>query len=251
MRRAAGRRVAAVLAGGLMALGIAGIAAAEEKAAPAAPGAAEAGFVPIFNGKDLAGWEGNPDFWSVQDGAITGQTTKEKPAKGNTFLIWKGGEVKDFELRLEFKLENHNSGIQFRSKDRGNFVVGGYQADMDGGNRYTGMLYEEKGRGIMAKRGTKVVVHPDGKLEVVGKTVTEQEFAQKFKAGDWNDFTIIAKGNQLTLMVDGLVTSEMTDNQEAKRAMSGILALQLHAGPPMKVQFRNLRLKTLDAEEKK
>jgi hypothetical protein len=257
MRHAKWIGIAAIAVGVTFVLGGASAARAEEEACPDAKAPAacepkdpnapkEPGFVKIFNGKDLTGWEGDANFWSVQDGAIVGQTTKAKPTRGNTFLIWKAGKPADFELRMKFKLANHNSGIQFRSRQvKGNYVVAGYQADFDGRNSYTGMIYEEKGRGIMARRGTKVVVDAKGKKKVAGKTCTEQEFKKVFKAGDWNDYTIAAKGNELVLKVNGLVTSEMVDNHEARRAMSGILALQLHAGPPMKVQFKDIRLKTL------
>src|SRR5919201_593824 len=115
----------------------------------------EAGFRSLFNGKDLAGWDGNPKFWSVKDGAITGQTTAENPLKENTFLIWRNGTVDDFELRLSYRLVGGNSGVQYRSKDLGNWVVAGYQADMEAGKKFTGILYEERGRGILAERGQK------------------------------------------------------------------------------------------------
>src|SRR5581483_283291 len=121
----------------------------------------ELGFKSIFNGKDLSGWDGSPDLWSVKDGAITGQTTKENPAKENTFLIWTNGTVGDFELRCSFKLTPGdsagfaNSGIQYRSKvvKPSYWVVAGYQADMEAGPTYTGTLYEEKGRGGLVGRG--------------------------------------------------------------------------------------------------
>ena len=143
----------------------------------------EAGFQPLFNGQDLSGWDGNPAFWSVKEGKIVGQTTAENPTKGNTFLIWKGGEVKDFELKLKFKIVGGNSGIQYRSTDLGDFVVGGYQGDIEAGETYIGILYEEKGRGILAQRGDKVVIHPDGKKEVVGKTGDSKEIAAAVKKG--------------------------------------------------------------------
>ena len=116
----------------------------------------EAGFVQLFDGKTLTGWEGNPKFWSVVDGAIVGRTTPENPTKGNTFLIWRHGLLCDFELRLSWKIEGGNSGVQYRSRDYGNWVAGGYQADIDANHRYTGILYEERGRGIMVNRGEKV-----------------------------------------------------------------------------------------------
>ena len=114
-----------------------------------------AGYRSLFNGKDLSGWDGNPKFWSVKDGTITGQTTAENPAQGNTFLIWRLGTVEDFELHLSYRIVGGNSGIQYRSKDLGNWVVGGYQADFEAGKVFSGILYDEKGRGILAKRGAK------------------------------------------------------------------------------------------------
>jgi hypothetical protein len=122
----------------------------------------DAGFVPIFNGTSLEGWEGKPEFWSVQDGAIVGQTTAEKPTKGNTFLIWRQGNLDDFELELKYRITGGNSGIQYRSKDLGDSVVGGYQGDFEAGTTYSGILYEEKGRGILAKRGERVAIATDG-----------------------------------------------------------------------------------------
>jgi hypothetical protein len=214
---------------------------------------AEPGFTRLFNGKDLAGWEGNPKLWSVKDGAITGQTTAGNPAKGNTFLIWTNGTVADFELRCSFRLVPGdaqgfaNSGIQYRSKvvDPANWVVGGYQADMEAGPTYTGILYEERFRGIMAERGEKVVWNKDGKKQVVGSVGDAAAIEASIKKGDWNDYVIIAQGNHLQQFVNGKQTIDMVDEDQAKRAMTGVLAFQLHAGPPMMAQFRNIRLKKL------
>ncbi len=213
----------------------------------------EAGFTSLFNGTDLTGWEGNQELWSVKDGAITGQTTKEHPAKGNTFLIWKGGDVKDFELRASFRLTPGdekgfaNSGIQYRSKiaDPSYWVVGGYQADMDADDTYTGILYEERGRGIVAQRGQMVDVQPNGKIRVLGTMGSSSDVKSAIKKQDWNEYVIIARGNHLTQIINGRVTVDVTDDQPDKRAFSGILALQLHAGPPMMVQFKNIRIKAL------
>ncbi len=213
-----------------------------------ARGADEDGFKPIFNGNNLDGWSGDPKFWKVEDGAITGQTTKENPTPGNTFCIWRDGnnnnEVDDFVLRADFKIEGGNSGIQFRSKDLGNWVVGGYQADFDGSNGWTGSLYEERGRGVLAKRGNKVVIDSEGKMSGT-PTAPEAEILNSVKKGDWNQYEITAAGNHLVQKINGKVTIDITDEQAAKRAMSGILALQVHAGEPMKVQFKNLQLKRL------
>ncbi len=203
------------------------------------------GFKPLFDGKTLTGWDGNEKFWSVKDGTITGQTTADNPTKGNTFLIYTGGEVKDFELRLKFKIVGGNSGIQYRSTDKGNHVVNGYQADIDSGETYIGILYEEGGRGILAQRGEKVAIGADGKKSVTGKTGESQEIAAGVKKEDWNEYVVIAKGNHLVQKINGLTTIEVTDDESGKAKAAGILALQLHAGPPMSVQFKDIEIKEL------
>ena len=216
-----------------------------------------AGETQIFNGKDLAGWKGRLEFWSVKDGAITGQTTKENPAKTNTFLVWEG-EVGDFELTCKYKLVDANgeskgfgnSGIQYRSKvvNPEYSVVAGYQADMECGKTYSGILYEEKGRGILAKRGEKVVIHEkDGpnktKIEKTGALGSSEDIQAAIKPADWNEYRIVAKGNHLQHFINGRQTVDVTDETEIG-AKKGVLALQLHAGPPMMVQFKDIVLKT-------
>jgi hypothetical protein len=220
--------------------------------------AADSGFKSIFNGKDLSGWDGNKEFWSVRDGAITGQTTAEKPLKSNTFLVWKGGEPKNFELRASFRLTGQNdkgfgnSGIQYRSRviDPATFVVGGYQADMDLGGTYLGMLYEEKGRGILMKPGQKIVIPASAegekpKVEQAGEPTDAAKVAAAYKKGEWNEIVIIAKGNHLQHFINGTLTADVTDNDDVKGAKSGVLALQLHQGPPMTIQFKDIKLKML------
>jgi len=215
----------------------------------------EEGFQPIFDGKSLEGWDGNPAYWRVEDGAITGETTQEKPTKTNTFLIWRGGKVDDFELRLEYRIRNHNSGIQYRSRElpgeENRWRVHGYQADLVAEGPYTGILYEEGGRGILALRGQKVVIGEDHKPKEIGSVGDPDELLASIKKDDWNEYTVIAQGNHLIHKINGRVMSETIDEDQAKRRRSGILALQLHAGPPMQVQFRNLRLKRLPMEDKK
>ena len=217
--------------------------------------AAEPGFKPLFNGKDLTGWDGRMNHWSVQDGSITGATTKENPAKGNNFLIWTNGTVANFELRFSYKIVPNgdkgfgNSGVQYRSKDFGNFVVGGYQADFEAGKTYSGILYEEKFDGILAQRGQKTTVKTvDGKtkVEVTGSVGDSNEIQNNIKKEDWNDYVIIAQGNHLQHFINGKQTMDVTDDREGgKGAKSGILALQLHAGDPMTVQFKNIQIKEL------
>ena len=212
----------------------------------------EEGFESIFDGETLEGWTGNPDLWSVEDGAITGTTTKEAPLTFNQFITW-DQEVADFELRCQFKITSGNSGIQFRSKvfgdDPGQHRISGYQADIDATMRFMGILFEERGRKILARRGDIVEITPEGKKKTVGRTGEEADIVAAIDPADWNEYVIRAKGNHITQSINGAVTVELTDNQEAKAAASGLLSFQIHQGPPMRVQFKNIRIKNLADEE--
>jgi hypothetical protein len=220
---------------------------------PLLANAEEEGFKPLFNGKDLTGWDGNPDLWSVKDGIIVGQTTKEKPTKGNTFIIWRGSELNDFELRLSFKIANGNSGVQYRSKEMGKWVMGGYQCDIRSPayetkdpKNCTGKIYSEKvGRGQMAFAGEKVVYDKDGKKNVVGQVNEVAKINKALDNSEWKDLIIIAKGNQIVQKLNSEIVCELTDDDEAKRTLSGLLGLQIHAGAPMTVYFKDIRLKEL------
>ncbi len=227
--------------------------------------AADSGFKPLFNGKDLSGWEGNPTFWSVRNGVITGQTTPEKVTAGNTFLVYKDAQPANFELVLSFRLtaqngENRaNSGVQYRSKveDPAKFVVAGYQADIDSTGKYAGMLYEEKGRGILMGPGEKIKVG-NTTVDTTGpkqkqKTAVEKlpgatppaEILAAYKLGEWNELRIVAKGNHLQHFLNGKMSADVTDSDPTRAPKSGVIALQLHQGPPMTVEFKDVRLKTL------
>ena len=214
------------------------------------------GWVSLFDGKTLKGWNGNPKFWSVQDGAITGKTTKENPTNGNTFIIWNGGELADFELKLQYKIVNGNSGIQYRSfkrKGSDEWRIGGYQADFEAGKTYSGILYGEAFRGILANRGEKTELSRENNKfvkKVVGSVGKSAEIQKKIKHEDWNDYYISAKGFHFVHKINGVVTSECTDNDKSQRKAKGLLALQLHAGPPMTVQFRNISVKHHKATDK-
>ena len=211
------------------------------------------GWQTIFDGKTLDGWDGNPDFWSVQDGCITGQTTADKPTKGNTFIIWRKGETADFELKLDYKIIGGNSGIQYRSFEVPNekWVIGGYQGDFEAGDTYSGILYGERFRGILCNRGQKTVLKKnDGKfaVEVVGSVGDTKEIQSKIKKEDWNSYRIVSKGFHFQHFINDVPTADCTDEDDARRE-KGVLALQLHAGPPMKVQFRNIKLKPLKGKD--
>jgi hypothetical protein len=205
--------------------------------------AAEDGFKPLFNGKDLSGWDGNPELWSVRDGCIVGATTGPEQLPYNQFLIWRGGTVKNFELRAKIREEGNNSGIQYRSKelkDVGPWSVGGYQCDIHPAPPNNAMLYEERGRGIVSQNGQSVIVDEQGQ-----KWITATREPVKVDLGQWNEFTVIAQGNRLVHKINGQVTMELVDHEAAKRALDGVLAFQIHRGPAMKVAIKDVMLKEL------
>ena len=218
--------------------------------------AAEKGFGKIFDGKTLKGWNGNPKFWSVKDGAITGQTTKDNPTKGNTFIIWEG-KTGDFDLRLDYKIIGGNSGIQYRSfKADGpdEWRIGGYQADFEAGDTFSGICYGERFRGILSLRGKKttLTVGEDGKLKkAVEEFAKDADIAKAIKKEDWNNYRIVARNFSLTHYINGVKTTQVIDRDKKTRRADGLLALQLHAGPPMNVQFKNIRIKELPKRVRK
>lgn len=206
------------------------------------------GWKKIFDGKTLAGWHA-PDmsYFTVEDGAITGTTTKEHNPPYNQFIVWQGGEVGDFELKFKFRIfgEKSNSGMQIRStvKDKG--LVHGYQADMDGAGKYVGGIWDEYGtRKSLAGRGEKVLIDEGGKRTVT--RIAESDALQKgLKTDQWNEYHIIAIGSRITLRINGQVTAELDDRETGKAARSGVLAMPIIPGEPMKVQFKEIRLKNL------
>ena len=229
-------------------------------------GEIEKGFTSMFNGKDLTGWEGLPGAWSVVDCAITAESTPEKPCKQAHYIMWRGGKPGDFELRTDFRLQGAggNSGIQFRSRELPNWDTSGYQADMENGSQWFGCLFEHTRAGI-AMRGEKVFIDKDGKKTVAPITVSEKvqkltadngaaggnlslnaALLRQVKMGEWNSYTIIARGPDITLKINDIVMSQVTDQQSGVAAKDGVIALQMHPGPPMKVQFKNIRIKLLD-----
>lgn len=224
-------------------------------------GALEAGFVRIFDGESLAGWEGDTSLWRVENGNLVGEIKPGVDLKNNSFIIWQGGTPGDFEFKAEFRIsERGNSGVNYRSellKDIPH-ALKGYQADIDGAARYTGQNYEERGRTTLAYRGQKVVIPPtegEVKEHVKGNAWTPAEVTEELgssdslkehvKLDDWNEIHIIAKGNHLQHYVNGVLMSEVTDNDTVNGKSSGYLGAQVHVGPPMKVEYRNIRLKEL------
>jgi Domain of Unknown Function (DUF1080) len=211
-----------------------------------------AGFESIFDGKTLKGWDGDPAFWRAENNTIVGESSAQNQVKQNTFLIWRGGEPKDFELKVEFKMNSTNSGVQFRSvqlpagPEIGKWVMKGYQADIDFANQFTGQIYEERGRGFLAMRGQAVYVPDDGHPKVIGNLQqSPDELKAIIKINDWNHVHIVARGNTIIQILNGAVTSILVDDDTRNRALSGLLGFQMHVGPPMKLELRNIWLKKL------
>jgi len=205
------------------------------------------GFESIFDGKTLKGWDGDPAFWRVENDAIIGESSAERPLKANTFLIWRDGQPKDFELKLDYRINATNSGVQYRSVELpevGKWVLKGYQADIDFQNTYTGQLYEERGRGFLAMRGQMTRLQ-QGKKSMVANLRGGDELKALIKVDDWNQLHIIARGSALTHILNGHVMAVAIDDDAANRAMAGLIGFQMHVGPPMKVEYRNIWLKNL------
>lgn len=226
------------LAAAVLLLGTACLAAAKEPASAKD----EEGFVPMFNGKDLTGWEGAPGWWEVRDGILMTESTPEKPCKKSHYLYWTGGKPADFEMRLSFRVSGQaNTGVQFRSETRPNWDTWGYQADLDTAGVYTGCLYQHV-RGLVAQRGQKVRIDKEGK-----KTITTfGDPAELLKAVDrdgWNEYRILAEGPRIALWINGVLMCEVEDYEPKFALPSGIIALQMHQGPPMKAEFKDLRIR--------
>jgi hypothetical protein len=194
-------------------------------------------------------WDGDPKFWRVENGVIVGESTPEKQVRPNTFLIWRGGTPGDFELKAEVRMSAGNSGIQYRSRmlppgeDGHAWRLGGYQMDMDFGNQYPGHLYEEGGRTFLTNRGTVSYIAPDGTKGRIGVLESAEQLAATFKPSDWNQFHLIARGNTLVHIVNGHTTAVCIDDDLKGRSMAGLIGFQLHTGPPMKLEIRNVAIK--------
>jgi type 1 glutamine amidotransferase len=208
----------------------------------------------IFDGRTLDGWKAaNMSYWSVKDGAITGSSTQQNPVTDNQFLVWQLGQVDDFELMLKYRISGTpaaNSGVQIRSRVEADGHAVGYQADIDLAGQYAGALYDERGRGMLAERGQKTIIGPDGKM-THSQLGDANALMNIIKKDDWNDYHIIARGNHIILKLNGQITAEVIDNDKAQGELSGVLALQLHAGPPMTVQFKDIKLKRLELQDRK
>lgn len=210
----------------------------------------EAGFEPIFNGRNLDGWEGNPTYWRVEDGSLVGEITPETVVRSNTFIVWRGGRPKDFELKIDYRItEGGNSGINYRSEivpdtvtPENQFAMRGYQCDLDGRKRYPGNNYEEKGRLFLALRGqvTHVV---GGRPPIVLSTFGDPDELATYVNDDWNSVHLIIRGNVLAHTINGHLMSVVIDDDAPNRPVDGLIGVQVHVGGPMQVEYRNIRLK--------
>jgi hypothetical protein len=207
----------------------------------------ETGFQPIFDGKTMGDWDGDPKFWRVEEGALVGQTTKENQPVQNTFLIWRKAMPANFELIAEYKLTGFNSGIQYRSIELPEikWAMKGYQADIDGEQRYTGQIYEERGRGFLALRGQSNYISTGAKPGIVGTLGSSEELKALIHDAGWNSMHIIARGNILMQYLNGRLMSMLIDDDETNRKMSGLIGIQVHKGPAMKMEVRRIELKNL------
>ena len=211
--------------------------------------ASEKGFKKIFDGKTLKGWEGDPVYWKAENGSIVGVITPETLLKRNTFIIYRDAKPSDFELKCEVKItKDGNTGINYRSEELLPdlpFALKGYQADIDGSDTYTGQNYEERGRGFLAKRGEISVLKSDMKPTITGSLGNSDSLKAKIKKGDWNEIHIVVKDNHLKHYINGVLMSEVTDEDAKNRKYNGVLGLQVHVMPKMKVEYRKLMLKQL------
>ena len=228
--------------------------------------ASKARFVSIFDGKTLTGWDGDPAYWRVENGNLTGEITPATLLKTNSFIIWRGGQPGNFEFTGEFMItQGGNSGINYRSDQLPDvpFALRGYQADIDGKNNYTGQNYEERKRTTLAYRGQKTTIPaytglatPEGiranvknnawsGLTVTGSLGSADSLKTLIKPEDWNTVHLVVKGNRLQHYINGVLMSDVTDDDTVNGKASGLLGVQVHVGPPMKVQYRNLMLKQL------
>jgi hypothetical protein len=203
-------------------------------------------FKNIFDGTTLSGWKGDTAHWRAENNTIVGEVTADKPLKTNTFLIYDESQPSDFELKAEFKITpSGNSGIQYRSQlvDSVPFGLKGYQADIDGNNVYTGQNYEERGRGFLAKRGENAVLEPGKEPQIIAMVGNPDSLKALIHQDGWNEIHIMAKGNRLRHYINGVLMSDVTDNDTTLRKSKGLIGLQAHAGQPMKVEYRNIRLR--------
>jgi hypothetical protein len=217
----------------------------------------------LLNGTDLKGWDGDPRFWRVEAGELIGETTDSNKAEKNTFLIYRGGDVADFDLTFKYQVTGHNSGVQYRSTELGKWSVGGYQSDFeaphhksDNGpiDKFSGMFFDEQGRMFMGQRGQCVIVRSNPEnakkpnIEVIGTLGDPVELEKKISRTDWNEMRVIARGFTFTHIINGQVMSVAFDEDTVSRKGSGLLAFQLHSGPAMQIRIKDMTIRDLSTK---
>ena len=210
---------------------------------------ADSGFVSIFDGKTLKGWTGDPVYWKVENGTMVGEITPETIVKENTFIIYDKPIEGDFELKVQFKVSDEgNSGINYRSEriEGEPFAQRGYQSDIDGKNKWTGQNYEEKGRQFLALRGQITRIEKDGKPNVIGYTGDGENLISHIKSDDWNECHLIIRGNEMIHSVNKQIMSMVIDDDVENRKFGGLIGVQVHAGPPMTIEYKEFRIKKLN-----
>ena len=213
------------------------------------------GFKPIFDGKTLNGWDGDTRYWRAENGEIVGESTPDTPVKTNNFLIWRGATVKDFELKVEFRINGSNSGIQYRSSELpniGKWVLKGYQADIDFTAGYLGNVHDERGRAptgeghaVLSRRGEITRVAAGPKYKVIGTIGDATMLRGAMNVNGWNKYHIIARGPVLIQLINGQLMAVAIDDDVKNAPAEGVIGLQMHSGPPFKIQYRNLMFKEL------
>jgi Domain of Unknown Function (DUF1080) len=222
------------------------------------------GFVAIFDGKTLNNWRGDSTYWRVEDGCLVGVVTPATLVKRNTFIIWEGQMPENFEIKVEYKVSAlGNSGINYRSEEIPGmpYALRGYQADLNGPNQYTGSNYEERRRTTLASRGERTVIPPVANADSLSQHIKDNMWVPKivtgtlgdpetlkaaYKADDWNEYHIVVKGNHMMHYINGVLMSDVTDNDTVNRRFKGLMGVQVHVGPPMRIAYRNFRLKKLE-----
>ena len=206
------------------------------------------GFVRIFDGKSMKGWDADTTFWRVENGSFIGEVTPAKPIKTNTFLIWRKSLPANFEFKAQYRISpGGNSGVNYRSEELKDirYALKGYQADIDGANTYTGQNYEERGRGFLAMRGQKALLKQNQKPSITGSVGDSDSLKALIKKDDWNEIHIMAKGNRMQHFVNGVLMSETIDEDASSRKWKGLIGLQVHVMESMKVEYRNIFLKEI------
>jgi len=204
------------------------------------------GFVQIFDGKSFTNWDGDTSYWHIADGVLTGSETPDRPLVTNSFMIYRGSEPTDFEFKAEYRISPEgNSGVQYRSEELSDikYALKGYQADIDGADVYTGQNYEERGRGFLAMRGQIATIPTNEKPVITGSVGNSDSLKAHIKSNDWNEIYLVVKGNHMKHYINGILMSETTDNDTVNQKFKGLIGLQMHVMPSMKVEYRNIRLK--------